>query len=77
MIMRTDILAFYAKWWINRIREGYVMVRNPYYPKQVTKYRLNPDVIDCIDFCSKKSKYYKEILFINFKISKRYVVVKS
>ena len=53
------------------------MVRNPYYPKQVTKYRLNLDVIDCIDFCSKKSKYYKEILFINFKISKRYIWVKS
>ena len=33
MIMWTDILAFYAKWWINRIREGYVMVRKPYYPK--------------------------------------------
>ena len=32
------------------------MVRNPYYPKQVTKYRLNPDVIDCIDFCTKNPK---------------------
>lgn len=32
------------------------MVRKPYYPKQVTKYRLNPDVIDCIDFCTKNPK---------------------
>ncbi len=32
--VRTDILAFYSKWFINRIRQGYVMVRNPYYPKK-------------------------------------------
>ena len=35
---RTDIPAFYSKWLMNRIREGYVLVRNPYYPSQVTKY---------------------------------------
>ena len=28
--MRTDIPAFYSKWMINRIRDGYVLVRNPY-----------------------------------------------
>lgn len=50
---RTDIPAFYSKWLINRIREGYVMVRNPYYPNQVTKYSLNPDVVDCLVFCTK------------------------
>lgn len=32
------------------------MVRKPYYPKQVTKYRLNSDVIDCIDFCPQNPK---------------------
>ena len=30
--MRTDIPAFYSKWLMNRIREGYVLVRNPYNP---------------------------------------------
>lgn len=30
---RTDIPAYYSKWLMNRIREGYVLVRNPYYPK--------------------------------------------
>ena len=28
--MRTDIPAFYYEWFTNRIREGYVRVRNPY-----------------------------------------------
>ena len=32
---RTDIPAFYSDWFLNRIKEGYVLVRNPYYPKQV------------------------------------------
>ena len=62
---RTDIPAFYAKWLINRIREGYVYVRNPYNPLHVTKYELNPDVVDCLAFCTKNPepilKYLDEI----------------
>ena len=51
--MRTDIPAFFSDWFYNRIREGFVCVRNPYYPEQVTRYLLNPDVVDCIHFCTK------------------------
>ena len=51
--MRTDIPAFYSEWFINRIKEGFVMVRNPYNPSQVTRYNLSPDVVDLIAFCSK------------------------
>ena len=51
--MRTDIPAFYSKWFLNRIKEGYVLVRNPYNERQVTKYRLAPDVVDLIAFCTK------------------------
>ena len=50
---RTDIPAFYSKWFINRIREGYVYVRNPYYPNLVTKFVLDPKVVDIIGFCTK------------------------
>lgn len=50
---RTDIPAFYSKWFMNRIREGSVMVRNPYSPEQVTRYRLDPEVVDAIIFTSK------------------------
>ena len=41
---RTDIPAFYADWFANRLREGFVLVRNPYNPQSVTHYRLTPDV---------------------------------
>jgi DNA repair photolyase len=54
--MRTDIPAFFSEWFYNRISEGYVLTRNPYYPEQVTRYRLTPDVVDCISFCTKNPK---------------------
>lgn len=51
--MRTDIPAFYSKWFLNRLREGYVLVRNPYQPASVTRYSLSPEVVDLIAFCTK------------------------
>ena len=50
---RTDIPAFYPEWFANRLREGFVCVRNPYDPQQVTRYRLDPSIVDVIGFCSK------------------------
>ncbi len=54
--MRTDIPAFYSKWFIKRIEEGFVYVRNPYNPTQITKYSLDPRVVDVLVFCSKNPK---------------------
>ena len=51
--MRTDIPAFYSRWLLNRIKEVFAYVRNPYNEKQITKYRLDPNVVDCLAFCSK------------------------
>lgn len=51
--MRTDIPAFYSRWFLKRIQEGFVCVRNPYNPISVTRYRLSPDVVDLIAFCTK------------------------
>ena len=51
--MRTDIPAFYSEWLLNRIYEGYVLVRSPYNPSQVTRYILSPEVVDLISFCTK------------------------
>ncbi len=50
---RTDIPAFYSHWFCNRIEAGFVCVRNPYDPGQVTRYLLDPEVVDCIVFCTK------------------------
>ena len=50
---RTDIPAFYSEWFLNRLREGFVLVRSPYDRRAVTRYRLSPDVVDAIGFCTK------------------------
>jgi len=50
---RTDIPAFYAEWFANRLKEGFVCVRNPYNQNQVSRYRLDPSVVDAIGFCTK------------------------
>ncbi len=51
--MRTDIPAFYSRWFLNRLEAGVVLIRNPYNPNQVTRYHLSPDVVDLIGFCTK------------------------
>lgn len=63
--MRTDIPAFFTEWFMNRIRTGYVLVRNPYRSDWITRYELNPDVVDCLVFCTKNPepmlKYMDEL----------------
>ena len=50
---RTDIPAYYPDWFYNRIREGYVCVRNPMNFHQVSRISLSPDVVDGIVFWTK------------------------
>ena len=48
---RTDVVAFYSKWFMNRYREGYIDVRNPFNPNLVS--RINFSDVDAIFFCTK------------------------
>lgn len=48
---RTDIVAFYSKWFWNRYQAGFIDVRNPFYPKQVS--RINFHDVDGMVFCTK------------------------
>lgn len=50
---RTDIPAFFSKWFFNRLMEQYVMVRNPVNSQQVSRINLSPEVIDAIVFWTK------------------------
>jgi DNA repair photolyase len=50
---RTDIPAFYSDWFFNRIKEGFLLVRNPMNIHQVSRINLTPDVVDCIVFWTK------------------------
>ena len=53
---RTDIPAFYAEWFMKRIKQGYVCVVNPFNTKQISKVNINPEVVDCIVFWSRNPK---------------------
>ena len=48
---RTDIVAYYMDWFVNRWNEGYFDVRNPFNPKLVS--RINFSDVDLILFCTK------------------------
>lgn len=50
---RCDIPAFYSTWFFNRLQEGFVDVRNPFNPHQISRIYLNERNIDCILFCTK------------------------
>ncbi len=50
---RTDIPAYYPDWFCNRLREGFVCVRNPMNFHQVGRIALSLDVVDGIVFWTK------------------------
>lgn len=50
---RTDIPNYYSGWFLNRLREGFLYVRNPMNPHQISRIELSPEVVDCIVFWTK------------------------
>ena len=50
---RTDIPSYWSDWFLRRLREGFVYVRNPMNPRQISRVPLSPQVVDCIVFWSK------------------------
>ena len=62
---RTDIPAFHMEWFMNRLRAGYCLVRNPMVPNVVYRIDLDPKNVDAIVFVTKNPApaipYLKEI----------------
>ncbi len=50
---RTDIPNYYADWFLARMKEGFLYVRNPMNVHQISKIDLSPEVVDCIVFWTK------------------------
>ena len=50
---RTDIPNYYSGWFLNRIKEGFLYVRNPMNIHQISEIKLSPDIVDCIVFWTK------------------------
>ena len=52
---RTDIPAFYSDWFVKRLNAGYVYVKNPMNPAQISKIPLSTELVDCIVFWTKNA----------------------
>lgn len=50
---RTDIPAFYGEWFLRRLEEGFLLVRNPMNPRRVSRLDLSPAVVDGLVFWTK------------------------
>ncbi len=48
---RTDIVAFYTPWFMNRYHDGFVDVRNPFHSQLVSRIYFSD--VDAIMFCTK------------------------
>ena len=74
---RTDIPAFYSDWFVNRLREKYVMVRNPMNYHSISQIDLSPQIVDCIVFWSKNPQplfKYLDELDENYKFYFQYTI---
>ncbi|MDR3570475.1 MAG: DUF1848 domain-containing protein [Syntrophobacteraceae bacterium] len=50
---RTDIAAFYSKWFVNRVRAGWCLVPNPFNPQQTSRVALSASEVDAFVFWSR------------------------
>lgn len=53
---RTDIPAFYADWFMRRLRAGFCEVPNPINPRQVARASLLPEDVDAIVFWTRSPR---------------------
>lgn len=53
---RTDIPAFYTEWFMNRVADGYLLVRNPFNAHQIRRVLLNPRDVDLIVFWTRNAE---------------------
>ncbi len=62
---RTDIPSFYGQWFMNRLREGYVLIQNPYNENRYSRAKLTKEANDIIIFWTKNPlpffKYLDEL----------------
>lgn len=52
---RTDIPCYHGQWFMNRLRAGYVLTRNPMNHSQIHRIPLSPQTVDCIVFWTKNA----------------------
>ncbi len=59
---RTDIPAFYAEWFAQRIREGYCRVANPFNPSKIREVSLRPEDVAAVVFWTRNTRPLRPFL---------------
>ncbi len=59
---RTDIPAFFGDWFLWRLKEGHVLVRNPMNSRQVSRVRLDRGSVDAFVFWTKDIRPFLPVL---------------
>lgn len=59
---RTDIPAFYTPWFMNRIREHFLLTRNPFNANQIKRVSLHPHDVDVIVFWTRNPSKIMQFL---------------
>ncbi len=77
---RTDLPAFYSKWFLNRIKAQYCTVFNPFNRNQVKYISLKPGDINVIVFWTRNSSKFHECIneldFLGIKYYFQYTLIK-
>ncbi len=53
---RTDIPAYFGRWFLHRLSEGFFLSMNPFNPHQVRRISLLPEDVDAIVFWTKNAR---------------------
>jgi DNA repair photolyase len=53
---RTDIPAFYSRWFTSRLKAGFVDIANPFNPAQIRRVDLRPEAVDAIVFWTRNPR---------------------
>lgn len=59
---RTDIPAFYSKWFIDKVRKGFCKVANPYNPSQIKEVSLKPEDVAAVVFWTRHARPIRPFL---------------
>ena len=59
---KTDIPAFYADWFFNRLKAGFVLYKNPFNANLVHRVELTPEHVDAFVFWTRNPKPFMERL---------------
>jgi len=76
---RTDIPRYFGNWFIRRVRAGYCLVKNPFFPEKQYRISLRREDVDCFVFWTRFPKalvpYLDELEALQYRYYFLYTVV--